>query len=133
LFLTRAADPPRAFTRPPSTAPVTGVPGAPSPDTGSPALPPGDAGEWVRGEVPPLDLRAACLAAGPASLVPLVQALDDPDARTRRRAFEALTGLLGPERVAGADAHPLRRGRLASWVRRNLRFLEAGDEAFRLP
>jgi hypothetical protein len=129
LFLTRAADPARAFTKPPTSAPTTPgeTPAAPI------ALPPGGPDDWLRGAVLPLDLRAACLRFGPASLPPLVRALDDPDAKVRRRAFEALTGLLGPERVEGADRHPLRRGRLALWVRRNLRFLTASGERFVLP
>jgi hypothetical protein len=120
LFLTRAAAPPRAFTpRDGSGTPVT--PGAepPKPDGAGAALPPtGTVADWLREGVAPDELRARCLAAGSASLRPLVRALGDSDPKVRQRAFEALSALLPPDRVEGADRHPLARGRLDLWVRR---------------
>lgn len=133
LFLTRAADPPRAFTPPPKiagpTTPDAGAPPAAAPPTAP--LPPAD--PRAEPPVPPEELVRRALAEGPASLRRFVAALDDPDAKVRQRSFEALTTLLGPERVAGADQHPLARGRLALWVRRHARLLVAKDSRFVLP
>jgi hypothetical protein len=133
LFLTRAADPPRAFTPPPKPAgPTTPAGGAPPAPEG-PAAPLGPADPRASPPPAPEELVSRALAEGPGCLARLVSALDDPDAKVRQRAFEALTTLLGPERVAGADLHPLARGRLALWVRRHARLLVAKDGRFVLP
>ena len=50
-----------------------------------------------------------------------------------QRANEGLRALLGDDRVGRADAHPLARGRLHLWIRKNQRFLEALDGRFRIP
>ncbi len=134
LFLTRAADPPRAFTpRPPPTGPTT--PGAqpdpaPPPPAGSAAPVDGGVDDWLTEGVPPDVLRGRCLARGPSSLPPLVRALSARRPEVRQRAHEALLLLLGDERVGRADRHPLARGRLALYVRRNARHLEAVDGRF---
>lgn len=136
LFLTRAADPARAFTPPArSTGPVTPGPRAapPAPDapSGTPAAGPDEPPD-PRAVPPPApdELARRALRAGPGSLALLVRALDDEDAGVRRRALEALTLLLGAERVEGADRHPLARGRLLLWVRRHARLLVAREGRF---
>jgi hypothetical protein len=93
----------------------------------------GTPAEWLREGAAPLDLRDRVLAAGPDALGDLVRALSDPEAIVRRRAFETLSLLLGPERVEGADRHPLKRGRLGLWVRQSARFLTAKGDRFVLP
>lgn len=139
LFLTRAADLPRAFTPPArSTGPITPAPAPAAPTApAAPAAPaPAPAGPPDPRAVPPLapaELARRALAAGPGSLPLLVRALDDDDAGVRQRSFEALTQLLGAERVDGAEKHPLSRGRLLLWVRRNQRFLAAQGGRFVLP
>ncbi len=135
LFLTRAAPPPRAFTPPPrAPGAVTPAP-APSPDgapppPGAPAPVPAD----PRQNPPPApaELVRRALAEGPASLLRLAEALGDPEPAVRQRALEALTALLPEERLEGVDRHPLARGRLLLWLRRNQRWLHARDGRFAL-
>jgi hypothetical protein len=132
LFLTRAAAPPRAFT-PPAAPPKPVTPaagGAPAPPAAAPPPPPLPADPRASPPLPPDELARRARAEGPASLLRLAQALDDPDPAVRRRAFEGLTALLGAERVAGADTHPLPRGRLALWLRANQRLLVIADGRF---
>jgi hypothetical protein len=134
LFLSRAADPPRAFTPPPRAGgAVTAPGGAPSPAPPPPLAPPGEVADWLREDLAPDGLRDRCLAAGPASLLGLARALGDPDPVVRRRANEALHALVGPERAEPAARHPLGRRRLELWVRKNVRFLVARDGAFVTP
>jgi hypothetical protein len=130
LFLTRAADPPRAFTPPPKVAgPTTPDAGAP-PEAAPPTAALAPADPRASPPVPPEELVRRALAEGAGCLQRFVGALDDPDAKVRQRAFEALTTLLGAERVEGADQHPLARGRLALWVRRHARLLVVKDGRF---
>lgn len=149
LFLTRAADPPRAFTPaapappPPGTAPpVTPAPAERAPQAPSPAppevpavpqVPPGTVWDWLKEELPLGELAGRCRLAGAGSLPPLVRALQDPDKDLRRRAFEALTALLPAERTRRADRHPLARGRLALWLRLYARHLQVVDGRFVMP
>ena len=133
LFLTRAADPPRCFTpRREATGPTTPGDGSPTgaPQAAPPPVP-GDVAAWLEEALPPDELRARCLARGPASLVPLVAALGARTPVVRQRANEALRGLLGDDRVGRADRHPLPRGRLKLWVRKHAPYLEAQGGRFR--
>lgn len=131
LFLTRAADPPRVFTPPPkATGPITPRDGAPASPASSPPAAAGPADPWADPPISPTLLVERALAEGPASLVRFARALDDANPKVRQRSFEALGTLLGAERVANADRHPLARGRLAFWIRRNQRFLHAKDSRF---
>ncbi len=133
LFLARAADPARAFTpvTPPAEAgPVT--PGAEAPpEVDSPQPPP------TRDlEAPEADLETLVqgyLAADPLRLLDLVRALDHRDRKVRNRAAALLRRLLGDEVVGRADRHPLARGRLALWIRRNHLFLRPVEGRFELP
>lgn len=133
LFLTRAADPPRAFT--PRAAPprvTTPRPEAlPAGETPAeaPAQAPAPLGReaaaqavagWLAQEEAAATRAARCRAGGPWCTFALVRALDLPDRAARRRAFETLHELLPPERLRGVDRHPLARGRLEGWVRREL-------------
>ncbi len=132
LFLTRAADPPRAFT-PREDAPGRAVTPGPEPPPATPLAPapPGAPLEaLLAANVTPDVLLSRALDEGPPCLDLLVRALEDPDGGVRRRANELLRLLLGDERVGLADRHPLARGRLALWVRRNRRFLVARDGRF---
>lgn len=134
LFLTRAADPPRAFTppdRPRAPATAGDTPPAETPEDDR--LPAGDVKDWLRTGLEHDALCRACLALGPKSLLALVDALRSPDAKVRQRANETLRALLGDERVGKADRHPLARGRLKLWVRENQRFFEAADGRFVIP
>jgi hypothetical protein len=149
LFLTRAADPPRAFTPGPAPppAPGTAAPTTPRPDAPSPAepepaperepergnLPPGTVADWLREDLQVGELPRRCRLAGAGSLMPLVRALQDPDEKVRRRAFEALTMLLPDERTRRADRHPLARGRLALWLRLYARHLVLEHDRFVVP
>ena len=134
LFLTRAADPPRVFTPPPkTTGPITPDAAAPAPPTAPAPSAAGPADPWAEPPIAPALLVERALAEGPASLQRFVRALDDADPKVRQRAFEALTVLLGEERVENADRHPLPRGRLALWIRRQMRFLVVKDGRFALP
>ncbi len=146
LFLTRAADPPRAFTprekpvHPGGKPPVTPAPDDPeAPADDVPGKTPGDApvkgtvAEWLTEALPPGELAKRCLARGPSSLRPLVRALRARDRKVRQRAFEALSALLPDERVARVDRHPLPRGRLALWLRQNWDLLVPRDGRFVLP
>lgn len=147
LFLTRAADPPRAFTQPrpaPDAAPprepvVTGpgAPGASPPDAPLPADGAeeevgitGSLTDWIEAPLPPGELARRCRARGATTLVPLVAFLQDPDAKIRQRAFEALSELLPAERVFRIDRHPLARGRLRRWLAHNERFLHVVEGRF---
>ena len=51
----------------------------------------------------------------------------------RQRCWEALTELLPDERTFRADRHPLARGRLAAWLRKNERFLQLVGGRFVIP
>jgi len=134
LFLTRAADPPRAFTPPDRPrAPATPGDALPREEPEGARLPVGDVKDWLERGLPHDEMCRACLALGPKSLLALVDALRAPDAKVRQRANETLRALLGDERVGKADRHPLARGRLGLWVRKNQRFLEAADGRFVLP
>jgi hypothetical protein len=149
LFLTRAADRPRAFT-PSARPPAPGVPHGPTltpPEGGSrpaeapagqaqpknPALPPGTLPEWLEEQLPVGELPRRCRLAGAGSLPPLVEALQHPKPEVRQRAFEALRALLPDERTERVDRHPLPRGRLALWLRINARHLALVGDRFRLP
>ncbi len=147
LFLTRAADPPRAFTNPKPKQPsaekpgpvVTGPdePDAPD-DPAAPDAPPaeqdpgGTLEDWLEADLKPGELSRRCRLRGASTLRPLVTFLQDPDKDIRRRAWEALTELLPDERIFRADRHPLARGRLVSWLQRNERFLKLADGRFRV-
>lgn len=134
LFLTRAADPPRAFTPPDRPlGPVTGDERPPGEEPPPARLPVGDVQDWLARGLAPCDLVQACLLLGPQSLSLLADALGAPDPKVRQRANETLRALLGDDRVGRADVHPLARGRLKLWIRKNRRFLEATDGRFRLP
>ena len=148
LFLSRAADPPRAFTphsaRPAPTgpqAPVTGPskapPSNPAPATpgaaDAPAAPPGTLSEWLQEDLPPGVLAQRCRGLGAASLRGLLRALRARDAKVRQRAFEALQSLLPAERTERVDRHPLPRGRLDLWLRLHARDLVLTDGRFDLP
>ena len=131
LFLTRAADPPRAFTRPSGEAPVdpdrplTGPEdeaAEPSPNDAPAAAEPAVSGtleDWLDEDRPPGELARRCRLRGVSTLRPLVRFLDDPDRAKRQRAFEALDALLPRARTFNVDRHPLARGRLELWLRRN--------------
>jgi hypothetical protein len=93
----------------------------------------GAADPWAEPPIAPAALVERALAEGPASLRRLARALDDASPDVRRRAHEALVSLVGAERVLGAERHPLARGRLAFWLRRNERFLVARDGRFVIP
>lgn len=126
LFLTRAADPPRVFTK---TAPVTGAP-APEPAASAPVQ--GTVDEWLRASVTPTELARRCRVRGPTTLRTLVLALDDADRTVRRRAHEGLTLLLPQARLSGIDRHPLPRNRLLWWLRRHAEALTWTNDRFRL-
>ncbi|MDA1194939.1 MAG: terpene cyclase/mutase family protein [Planctomycetota bacterium] len=125
LFLSRAADPPRAFTpasaakRAPTKTPVTGepVPDAADPAPAKEPAPPGEPTTWLTEELAPGVLADRLRPLGAGALLPLVAALDARDKGVRRRAWEALTALLPDDRTRGADRHPLARGRLGLWLR----------------
>jgi hypothetical protein len=127
LFLSRAADPPRAFTPRPKEpspavpvtpraeeAPATGPDPAQAPEP----LPEGTPAEWLGEDLAPGVLAERVRRVGPGALLPLVEALDHPDRARRRRAHEALVELLPEERTRAIDRHPLPRGRLHRWLRR---------------
>ena len=140
LFLTRAADPPRVFTpsagaRRRPTGPVTGPAGGAEPGDGeAPAGPdtpaPGSVTDWLGEALPVGELARRCRLAEPASLAPLVAALDAKDKARRARAWEALVALLPEARTRRADRHPLARGRLALWVRLHAPDLRLVDGRF---
>ncbi len=123
LFLTRAADPPRAFTpkKKPFKAPVTGPTeeDEEQPDEKDERVPPGTVQDWLALDLPVGELASWCRKKGPSALRGLVVALGDPDKTKRRRAWEALSALLPKVRLARADRHPLARGRLALWIRKH--------------
>lgn len=139
LFLSRAADPPRAYTPRPAER-SAGVPVTPSPQGDAredPAFapppepaPPGTPAEWLGEDLAPGVLAQRVRLAGPAALLPLVEALDHPDRARRRRAHEALVELLPEERTRAIDRHPLPRGRLHRWLRRFARDLVLEGERF---
>lgn len=152
LFLTRAADPPRAFT--PSAQPTVpgagGAPITPAPNAEPPAnpdpsskqdpakkgprpLPPGTVLDWLQEALAVGELPRRCRQAGAGSLLPLVHGMRHPDAKVRQRAFEALRGLLPNERTDRTDRHPLRRGRLALWLRLYARHLVLVEGRFHMP
>jgi hypothetical protein len=136
LFLTRAADPPRVFTPPDAPiGPVTPGEGTEVPAPVAPAAAVPDLGHLLASDAAttPRELQEAALRLGPASLLALARALDDPSPRTRQRANETLRALLGDDRVGQADRHPLARGRLRLWLRRHQARLEAKDGRFVLP
>ncbi len=150
LFLTRAADRPRAFTpraepeepgvsrgptvTPPSKPPKPGEK-AEAPPTAKPAaaVPSGTVLDWLRETLAVGELPRRCRIAGAGSLLPLVRALQHPEAAIRQRAFEALRALLPDERTERVDRHPLPRGRLALWLRLNARHLVLKGERFAEP
>jgi hypothetical protein len=132
LFLTRAADPPRAFTARPSS-PVT--PRAPEAGADAPREPPvfdGEVAYGVRAGVALPALLDACRRRGATSLVPIVALLDAPDRRVRQRAHEVLVALVPPERSRGVATQALARGRLALWLRRFGEHLVLVDGRFEL-
>lgn len=150
LFLTRAADPPRAFTapkaggaKPSKPGPViTGPqdPASPTPSKGdaeekpaSPAPIEGTLEVWIDEELAPGELARRCRTQGVPVLVELVGFLQDPVKGVRSRAWEALTELLPPEPLFRADRHPLARGRLRSWLRRNGPVLQLVDGRYVIP
>ena len=95
LFLTRAADPPRAFTPPDRPlGPVTGDELPPAEAPPAPRLPVGDVADWLARGLPPAELVAACLLLGRRGLLDLVAALAARDGPVRQRANEALRTLL---------------------------------------
>ncbi len=124
LFLTRAADPPRAFTpRPPDTGarPTTGdeqesPSPAPPPRPGD--LPPGTPDDWLDMELDPGVLARWVRRLGAKCLPTLVGALQDPKPERRQRAWEVLSAVLPDDLIFRADRHPLARGRLMGYVRR---------------
>ncbi len=132
LFLTRAADPPRAFT------PRAREPRGPvTPREGGPAIAPDaartlDVPRAVRDATSLADLLDAVRAGGAASLIDVAPLLDDRDPAIRRRAHEVLVASLPIERTANADRHPLARRRLRLWLRRFAPLLVWRDGAFRL-
>jgi hypothetical protein len=125
LFLARAADPPRVFT--PSERPTVTEGDEARPD-GSPPEP--EPGATDGRDPAVVELHRAYLGKPPIALLDLVKALDQPLPDVRRRANELLRLLLGDERVGRADRHPLVRGRLALWIRKNARFLERDGDRF---
>ncbi len=147
LFLTRAADRPRAFTPPsrpvaegpgPTVTPGPTEPPKPAPERrplppGPGPLGPGWVDDWLQEALPLGELARRCRLAGPTTLLPLVRALQHPDKDVRRRAFEALRALLPDERTERVDRHPLPRGRLALWLRTNARHLKLVDGRFQDP
>jgi len=148
LFLSRAADPPRAFTPhsarpgpPAPKGPVTGPPKPAAPDPArplpgaqpSPAEATGTVADWLREDLPPGVLAERCRGLGASSLRGLLRALRARDAQVRQRAFEALRELLPTERTERVDRHPLPRGRLDLWLRLHARDLVLTDGRFALP
>ena len=133
LFLTRAADPPRAFT-PRARAPEDTVTGQPpraegeAPD--APARPHLDLVAGVRGKATLVELLDAARGQGAKALLPLVPVLDDRDPLVRRRALEVLDALLPPERMTGVASHALARGRLRTWLARLGAILRLVDGRF---
>lgn len=149
LFLTRAADRPRAFTPGPQplepgaprgpTVTPHGKPQVPGPQQAhdkpspeAPTPPPGTVLDWLQEPLAVGELPRRCRLAGPGSLLPLVRALRHPKAPVRQRAFEALRALLPDERTERVDRHPLPRGRLALWLRTNARHLRLVEGRFLL-
>ena len=126
LFLTRAADPPRVFTK---SAPVTGEP-KPRPKAADEAS--GTVAEWLQETLAPDELARRCRVRGPQTLRTLVRALDDADPKIRVRAMEALSQLLPASQLVGIDKHPLPRARLAWWLRRHSAALVVREGLFRL-
>jgi hypothetical protein len=139
LFLTRAADPPRAFTpRPPDTTakPTTGNEAQPPAPVQPPTpgdLPPGTLDDWLDAELAPGVLPEWVRRLGARCLPTLVTALQDPEPKRRQRAWEALSAVLPDDVIFRADRHPLARGRLMGYVRRYAGHLELVDGQFRIP
>lgn len=124
LFLSRAADPPRAFTRsgsPTTRGPVSGTPKPPPEDAPDApeddTRPEGTLADWLDATLPPGELARRVRLLGPGALPDLVRALGDPEAKRRQRALEALGELLPAQRMARIDRHPLPRARLLRWLR----------------
>ena len=145
LCLSRAADPPRAFTphapRPPapSKGPITGSPSPSPPEESVPSspaasnigpLPPGSVEDWLREALPAGELAARCRRVGPKSLRALVRGLRAQDDKMRQRAFETLREVLPDEQTERADRHPLPRGRLDLWLALHGRDLELAEGRF---
>ena len=142
LFLTRAADPPRVFTpsagakrrpKPTVTGPAEDAPSEGAPTQEADDVPSGTVADWLGEALPVGELARRCRVTGPHTLLPLVDALDAKDKAVRARAWEALSALLPPERIARADRHRLPRGRLALWLRLHAPDLVLRDDRFVAP
>lgn len=149
LFLTRAADPPRALTNPRSSPkaqpdPVVTGPGNPPAEDGpppaagdgqpaAPAKPAGTLEDWLEENLPPGELAKRCRLSGASTLRALTSFLQDPSKEVRQRAWEALSELLDEAHTFRADRHPMARARLQSWLRKYEHILVLDGDRFRIP